>query len=256
MSHGTRMHAILTIVMYNRKQRPDGAACALTVLDIELEIERKNVRSVRISVLPPDGRVRVSAPASMALETVRSLVASKLGWIKKKQIEVRGRPMSLSLSYITGELVPLWGEYIPLVVEESTARSGVTLADGVLHLRAARGSDRSAREKAVYAWYRKRLIEAVEPLLEKWEPIAGRKPASIAIRRMKSKWGSCNALSGRVCLNLELVKAPPDCLEYVLVHELTHLLEASHNARFKRLLSSFLPDWKKSRDRLNGKSRK
>lgn len=241
--------------MMYRKQRPTGAVCALTVQDVDLEIERKSVRSVRITVLPPDGRVRVSAPASMALSTVRSLVSGKIDWIKRKQTEVRGRPTAISLSYVTGEEVPLWGERVPLVVEESGTRSGVALVDGVLRLRAPRGSDRVSREKAVYAWYRKRLAEAIEPLVEQWSPIVGREPESIAIRRMKTKWGSCNARSGRVCLNLELVKASPDCLEYVLVHEMTHLLEASHNARFKRLLSSFLPDWKKSRDRLNGKSR-
>lgn len=241
--------------MDTRKQQQAVAVRALTVLDVDLEIERKDVRSVRIAVLPPDGRVRVSAPASMGLETIRSLVSGKITWIKRKRDEVRGRPTAISLSYATGERVPLWGGSVPLVVEESRSRGGVALVDGVLRLRAASGSDRAARERAVYAWYRKRLAEALGPLVETWAPIVGKRPTTIAIRRMKSKWGSCNAHSGRVCLNLELVKASPDCLEYVLVHELTHLLEASHNARFKRLLSSFLPDWKASRDRLNGKNR-
>ena len=132
---------------------------------------------------------------------------------------------------------------------------GVDLDDGTIRLAAKPSSTRAAREKAVYAWYRALLLDAALPLVDTWSPRVGKRPSSVTVRRMKTKWGSCEVRSGRVCLNVELAKFPPECLEYVLVHEMTHLLEASHDARFKKLLTEFLPRWKETRDLLNGRPR-
>ncbi len=228
---------------------------ALTIQDIDVELARKDVKNVRITVLPPDGRVRVSAPAFLGEDSIRSLVAGRIDWIRKKREEVRGRVAPVEHAYVTGEELFLWGERYRLEVEEARGRGSVSLSDGTIALRAKPSSTRAAREKALYDWYRARLLDAAQPLLELWAPRVGRRPSSIVVRRMKTKWGSCDLHSFRVCLNVELVKHPPECLEYVLVHEMTHLLEASHDARFKKLLSGFLPRWKETRDLLNGKSR-
>lgn len=234
---------------------------ALSVQDIDVELARKDIRTVRITVLPPDGSVRVSAPARMGDEAIRDLVVGRLEWIRKKREEVRARGPRVELAYVTGERLPLWGKSLPLWVEETKGRrgagvsGGVDLVDGTIRLAAKPSSTRAAREKAVYAWYRALLLDAAPPLVDTWSPRVGKRPSSVTVRRMKTKWGSCEVRSGRVCLNVELAKFPPECLEYVLVHEMTHLLEASHDARFKKLLTEFLPRWKETRDLLNGRSR-
>ncbi len=228
---------------------------ALSVRGVDIELARKDIRTVRITVLPPDGRVRVSVPFRADERTIRDLVVERIDWIRKKREEVRARSPRADLSYVTGEELPLWGVRYALVVEETRGRGGVSVADGTLALRTKPASTREAREKAVYAWYRALLLEAVPQLVDTWSPRVGKRPSSITFRRMKTKWGSCEVRSGRVCLNVELAKYPPECLEYVLVHEMTHLLEASHDARFKKLLADFLPRWKETRDLLNGKSR-
>ncbi len=241
--------------MASARRETKTRTCALSVQDIDVEIARKDIRTVRITVLPPDGRVRVSAPARVGDETIRELVAGRIEWIKKKRDEVRARSPRVGLSYVTGEELPLWGGSYPLVVDESRGKAVVRLEGGTIFIRAKPASTRAAREKAVHAWYRELLIESALQLVEAWTPRVGRRPSAVTVRRMKTKWGSCEIRSGRVCLNLELVKFPTQCLEYVLVHEMTHLLEASHGARFKKLLADFLPRWKETRDLLNGKSR-
>jgi predicted metal-dependent hydrolase len=216
----------------------------LNLGDFEAELTFKAVRTIRISVYPPDGRVRISAPLHADERTVRAFAVSKLDWITKQRERVAGRSARAPRSFMTGEPVIIWGRRYILEVTERTGRPGLRL-DGDRALLSVRpGSDAAARAKVLESRYRSELKAALPALLAKWEPRIGVKSSGVSFRRMKTRWGSCSVKTGAIRLNISLAERPPECLEYVLVHELTHLLETSHNARFKSLLEGFYPGWK------------
>lgn len=219
--------------------------------DIAVDVVLKSVKNVHLSVYPPTGAVRISAPEHMSLETVRVFAISKLGWIKREQRKLREQARQTPRELVELESHFVWGERRLLKLEDVDAAPSVTLLPRQLLLRARSGSDTEKRKTILARWYRDQVRAALPPLLAKWEPTIGVRVAQVFVQKMKTKWGSCNPASKNIRLNTELAKKPPGCLEYVLVHEMTHLLEPTHNARFKRLLDGFLPQWRERRDELN-----
>ncbi len=225
----------------------------LSVGDLEVDVVRKAIRNVHLAVLPPDGRVRVSMPPHIADEQVRRLIISRLGWIRLQQAKFAQQPRQTSRQYVSGETHFYQGRRYRLQVREVDAPPAVRLRGGqFLDLQTRPGSTLAQRERILHAWYREQLKTQLPPLAAKWEPIIGVRAADWAVKLMKTKWGACNIEARRIWLNLELAKVAPHLLEYVVVHELTHLLERQHNARFKALLDQFLPTWRTFRAELNG----
>lgn len=219
--------------------------------DVKVEVIRKKIRRIRLSVRAPLGSVRISAPIRMGLETLRLFALTKLGWIRKQQVRLRQQPQDSPPGFLDGESHFVWGKRYILKVEEAEAPPSVELTLGEMLLRVRPGASAKEREAVVEAWHRQKLKEAAPPLFAKWEPVLGVEVGRLFIRRMRSRWGTCNTRSRSIRLNTELVRRPVECLEYVIVHEMTHLLEPSHNRRFKALMSRFMPDWAVRRQALS-----
>jgi hypothetical protein len=226
-------------------------AARIQLGDIPVDVVRKDIKHVHLSVYPPTGRVRISAPRRMSLDTLRVFAISKLDWIRRQQIKLREQERETPREYLDRESHYVWGERYLLEVVESDEPPAIELGHGRMHLRVRPGTDEDKRRALVEAWYRRQLREAVLPLLARWQPLLGVEVERFFIQRMKTKWGSCNHRTRTIRLNTELAKKPPECLEYVVVHELVHLLEPTHNARFVALMDRFLPQWQHYRDALN-----
>jgi len=224
----------------------------MDVQGLQVEVQRKPIKNLHLAVHPPDGRVRVSAPEYMGEEAIRLAVINKLSWIRRQQQRFRDQPRQSQREMVSGESHYYQGQRYLLQVVEEDAPPGVQILNhSTMLLRVRPGSDRDKREAVLYAWYRARLKEQIPPLIAKWEPVIGVDVAEWGVKRMKTRWGSCNIEARRIWLNLELVKKPPACLEYVLVHEMVHLLERHHNDRFQALMTQFMPNWRNYRDLLN-----
>jgi predicted metal-dependent hydrolase len=224
----------------------------LAIGDMEVNVVRKNIRNVHLAVLPPDGRIRVATPTHVADEQIRRLIIGRLGWIRLQQAKFEEQPRQTSRRYISGETHFYQGRQYRLQVHEVEAAPRVRVRGSqFLDLYTRPGSTTDQRQRTIQAWYREQLKTQIPALLAKWETIVGVHTAGWAIKLMKTKWGTCNIEARRIWLNLELAKAAPYLLEYVLVHELTHLLERQHNARFKELLDQFMPQWRTYRTELN-----
>ena len=219
--------------------------------DFDVEVIHKNIKNVHLSVYPPDGRIKVSAPASMAPDTVRVFVVSKLGWIKKQQIKLRLQEREAPREYIDRESHFVWGKRYLLKVDEKDAPPSVALKHSKMLLSVRPGTNRKRKQAILEAWYRNNLKQAVPALIEKWQPRMGATVQRFYVQRMKTKWGSCSVHSGSIRINTELAKKPLACLEYIVVHEMTHLLEPTHNSRFIALMDQFMPKWRFYRDELN-----
>jgi len=218
--------------------------------DITVDVVRKRMRSIRLSVHPPVGRVRISAPFRVAIETLRAFALAKLGWIRKQQVRVRQQPRALPREFVDGEPLSIWGHRCVLRIVEAKAPPSVELRPGELVLRVRPGTSERIRAAAIEAWHREELRKAAIPLFAKWELAMGVSVGTIFTQRMRTRWGTCNPRTRSIRLNTELVKKPPECLEYVIVHEMVHLLEPSHNRRFKTLMSQFMPAWAHLRQKL------
>jgi predicted metal-dependent hydrolase len=218
---------------------------------ISIDVVFKDIKNLHLSVHPPTGRVRISAPERMNLDTIRVYAISKLDWIKKQQKQFQEQERETPRDYIDRESHYLWGRRYLLKVSEKNQAPSVELEHNRMMLTVRPGSGTAKREAVVAAWYRDQLRNAVTPLFEKWESTLGVKVNRIIVRRMKTKWGSCNPISRNIHLNSELAKKPRECLEYIVVHELMHLLEPTHNAAFMILMDKFMPQWQHYRDELN-----
>lgn len=218
---------------------------------IPVDVVFKDIKNVHLSVHPPTGRVRISAPARMKLDTLRVYAISKLDWIKKQQVRFQDQERETRREYLDRESHFVWGRRYLLKVREEERVPFVELRHTQLVLTVRPGSAVEKREEIVSAWYREELRKALTPLIAQWETTLGVQSRSIIVRRMKTKWGSCNPHSHNIHLNSELAKKPRECLEYVIVHELMHLLEPTHNSRFVALMDKFMPQWKHLRDELN-----
>ena len=224
----------------------------LVVDGLEVLLLRKDIKNVRITVKPPKGSVILSAPRFLGEEEALRILASKKDWIRAQREKFAGRGNPQAMDLATGEEIDFQGRRYLLKVVETAGEPGILDADGTtLELRVKPGSDRAVRIAVLEEWYRKSMDKSVAVYLRKWERIMKVASSKIVIRRMKTKWGSCNTRSGRINLNLELIRRPPACLEFVIVHELCHLLEDGHGKRFYKFMDKFLPDWKRRKAVLN-----
>jgi predicted metal-dependent hydrolase len=218
---------------------------------ISVDVEFKDIKNVHLSVYPPAGRVRIAAPTRMKLDTVRLYAISKLDWIKKQQKKLQGQERETPREYLDRESHYVWGRRYLLKVLEADQIPSVELKHNQMVLAVRPDARREKKEDVVASWYREQLRIAMSPLIAKWEPLLGVKSNRIFVQRMKTKWGSCNPRSRSIRLNSELAKKSLECLEYVIVHELVHLLEPTHNNRFVNLMDGFMPQWRQFRDELN-----
>jgi predicted metal-dependent hydrolase len=226
-------------------------AALITLGDIAVDVVFKDIKNIHLSVYPPDGKVRIAAPTRMNLDTLRVFAISKLVWIRRQQQKLREQARETPRECLERESHFLWGNrYLLKVVEQETAQT-LVLEPRTLVLTVRPGTREETRNSLVAAWYRQQIRTAAATLLAKWEPLLGVKAKRIFVQRMKTRWGSCNPHSGSIRLNTELAKKPPECLEYVVVHELTHLLERQHNERFTGLMDTHLPHWRQVRTLLN-----
>ncbi len=219
--------------------------------DIVVKVARKDIKNVHLRVFPPAGSVRISAPRRMSLPTIRAFAISKLDWIKRHQAKLREQVRETPRRYVDQESHSVWGKRYLLTVSERNHPPLIELRDRRMHLRVRPGTDERKRRALVEHWYRQQIKKEVVPLFDKWQPLMGVKVERLFVRRMKTKWGSCNYKAHTIRLNTELAKRPPEYLEYVVVHELVHLLEPTHNANFAALMDWFLPGWQVRREELN-----
>lgn len=219
--------------------------------DITVDIVLKDIKNVHLSVYPPSGRVRIAAPAHMSTDTIRVFAISKLDWIKRQQTKIQEQARETPREYLERESHYVWGKRYLLAIAQADQPPTVELEHNQLRLTVRPGTDEQRREAIVDAWYREQLKQAAPPLIAKWEPLLGVKVERLFVQRMKTKWGSCSHDIGAIRLNTELAKKPPVCLEYIVVHELAHLLEPTHNRRFVGLMDHFMPQWQHYRDELN-----
>jgi predicted metal-dependent hydrolase len=218
---------------------------------ISVDVVLKNIKNIHLSVHPPTGRVRISAPARMKLDTIRVFAISKIDWIKRHQKKFQEQQRETRREYLDRESHYVWGRRYLLKVNEENRTPFVELKHNQMVLTVRPGAVMEKREAIVMAWYREQVQDAVKPLIAKWEPVLGVKANSIIIRRMRTRWGSCTPTRRTIRLNTELAKKPRECLEYVVVHELIHLLEPTHNHVFVSLMDKFMPQWRQFRDELN-----
>lgn len=224
----------------------------IEVSGIPVEIRRKAIKNLHVGVYPPDGKVRVAAPPHLDDEAVRLAIVSRLGWIHRQQRSFVRQSRESAREMVTGESHYFGGARYRLDVVEHLGRQGVSVVDKkTLQLKVRPGADRLARQRVLERWYREQLKGQVPDLVSLWVPVMGVEVNECRIKRMRTLWGSCNIQAKRVWLNLELAKKPLKCLEYVLVHEMVHLLERRHNERFRGFMDQFMPDWRLRKDELN-----
>ncbi|MDB9845792.1 M48 family metallopeptidase [Acidimicrobiales bacterium] len=223
----------------------------LSVSGIDVDVTYKAIKNLHIGVYPPLGRVRVSAPDQLDDDNVRLAIINRLPWIKKQRQRMLDADRQTEREMVTGESHYVWGERFRLKVMERAGRPHVELDGDRMLLFVEPGSTADQKRDLLQSWHRTQLRAAIPDLIAKWEPIVGKQVSKWSIRRMRTKWGSCNRETGHIWFNLELATKHPDCLEYLVVHEMTHLIERSHGPRFTKQMDQFLPDWRARRDQLN-----
>jgi len=219
--------------------------------DISVDVVLKDIRNIHLSVYPPAGRVRISAPSGMNIETIRLYAISRLGWIKKQQRKLRGQERETPREYLNRESHYLWGKRYLLKIIERDAPSAVDVQHSAIHLYIRPDASQEKKQFTLDEWYRRQLKVALPDLIALWEKRVGVRVNEFGIKKMKTKWGTCNPDARRIWVNLELAKKPKECLEYIVVHEMVHLLEHHHNERFIALMDDMLPKWRSLRDDLN-----
>jgi predicted metal-dependent hydrolase len=219
--------------------------------ELKIEVTRKDIKNVHLSVHPPDGRISLSAPLNTRLEVARAYAISKLSWIRLQQDKLAKQPRETPREFVKRESHYLWGRRYLLNVCHTNGKQQVTLDHKKINLFVKPGSNKSKREEVFYEWQKKQLHEFVLETVAKWEHILGVKANAYFLQRMKTKWGSCNHKSRNIRLNTELVKKPKDLVEYVIVHELVHLIVPVHNEKFIAILDKFYPNWREARMELN-----
>ena len=227
-------------------------ATYLEIRGISVEVVRKEIKHLHLGVYPPEGRVRVAAPSRLNDDAVRLAVISRLGWIRRKRAEFGRQDRQSRREFVTGESHYFEGRRYRLDVVESAGRPGIGLRNNAwIEMRVRPPTGRDAREIMLYRWYRDRLRKRIPEIVARWESRIGVQVADWRIRRMKTRWGSCNTGARRIWLNSELAKKPLSCLEYVVAHEMAHLVEPSHNERFREVLDRVMPNWRLRAEELN-----
>ncbi len=223
----------------------------LRIGDITLVLTRKAVKHVHLSVHPPDGRVTLTVPNETRVEVARAYAISRIGWIRDHQATLRGQAREAPRWLVTRETHYLWGRRRLLKVVERNAPPHVTLGHRDITLSVRPGSDLARREAVMHAWHKGLLHKTIPAIIARWEPKLGVSVAAYFLQKMKTKWGSCNHRARHIRINTELAKKPKDLLEYVVVHEMVHLIAPTHSERFVALLSKHYPSWREARKELN-----
>lgn len=224
----------------------------IVVDNITIEVTRKSVQNFRLQTIPPDGRAVVTAPIGLSDEAIRSLITQNIHKIKQSQAVFAQQKRESEREYVSGESHYFAGRRYLLKVIYHKGKGKVEVRNNkYIDLYVKEGSDRSQREKVMLLWYKEYLKEALPPLIQKWEAIMGVKVSEFKVKLMTQTWGNCYPETGRIGFNTKLAKKNIKCVEYIVVHEMTHLLEASHNKRFHALMTRFLPDWSKRKEELN-----
>ena len=219
--------------------------------DLAVQVFRKDIRNIHLSVYPPEGRVVISCPSRHSLEKIRAYALAKLAWIRKQQRRFQAQQRESQRKYIERESHYIWGKrYLRCVATTDTA-ARVEQSPKKITVHVQPGTTQEKREELYEDWMRLKLKSAITPLIAKWQPILGVNVKGFFVQRMKTKWGSCSPTRGTIRLNTELAKKPRQCLEYIVVHEMIHLLEPTHNERFRTLLDRFMPRWTERRKTLN-----
>jgi predicted metal-dependent hydrolase len=227
----------------------------IRVSGVTVDVVRKDIKNLHLAVYPPMGRVRVAAPLRVSDEAVRLAVVSRLAWIKRQKSKFTNQARQSEREYVSGESHYFQGSRYRLNVLYQSGASRVAIRNkSTLDLFVQEGSDKAFRERVMLSWYRQQLKAQIPALIAQWEQILGVKVADWRIKQMKTKWGTCNIEAGRIWLNLELAKKSAQCLEYIVVHEMVHLLERHHNDHFAQLMNKFMPQWKLHREELNHSS--
>ncbi len=219
--------------------------------DISVDVVLKDIKNVHLSVYPPTGRVRISAPSHMSMETIRVFAISKLDWIRKHQAELEKQARETPRDFVDRESHYVWGKRYLLRVLERDKAPSVTLKGNKMTLSVRPYTDVDKRHAILEGWYRGLLKSAIPALIAKWEPRMEADVERFYVQRMKTKWGSCNPDRRSIRLNTELARKPRECLEYLVVHEMAHLIEPTHSKHFIALMGRFLPHWRTLRDQLN-----
>lgn len=223
----------------------------IIIEDISVDIIHKKVKYLRLTVRPPDGRVRLSIPMHTSESTAREFLTAKIGWIRKMQAEILAKRPPTELKWIDGEKIHFLGKKYTLHLNYRSGKPSISICNkDVMEISITRCSTKNDKDAILSTWYRYQLSTMILTLVAKWEPVMGVKVLEWRIRAMRTRWGSCNPKAKRIWLSLELVKLPERYLEYVVVHEMAHLLESGHGTRFKALMDRFLPPWRTLRKEL------
>jgi predicted metal-dependent hydrolase len=219
--------------------------------EMAVDVVFKDIKNIHLSVYPPEGKVRISAPLRLNIDTIRVFAITKLAWIRQQQTKLRAQHRETPREYLNRESHYVWGKRYLLKVIELDALPKIELNHHQMQLYVRPATTQEQKQILIEHWYRETIKDVIQSLIIKWEPIMGVKVERFFVQRMKTKWGSCNPEAKSIRLNTDLAKKPPECLEYIVVHEMTHLLEPSHNQRFISLMDEFLPKWRFYKEELN-----
>ena len=251
-----------TGIMKNNRTKPS-ASFLIDVDGIEILVEQKNIKNIYLRVKPPDGRVCMSIPARLSRSEAQQFAESRKNWVLKQRERIRGNHPVRECLYQDGEIHPLWGRSLLLCVKESEKNSRITVSlenmsapkgmegDGIrILMKTPAGTSIEQREAAMREFYRSVMKAEVPAVLRRCEEITGLRAREWHVKNMKTRWGTCNPSAARIWLNLKLVLLDPECLEYVIIHELCHLVERYHNARFYNLMDQYYPKWREVRRKM------
>jgi len=222
----------------------------IVVENIDIQVEKKHIKNMYMRIARPGGKVKITAPFSVPDEQIRIFAVSKISWIKKRRKILEEKTRKTERYYVTGETFPLFGKSYTLTVQHGAVNKAFVQGPYIV-LQVRNNTDTRRKAKIIEEWYRGILKIAVSSVSEKWEKIIGLKANEWKIQNMRTKWGTCNITARRIVLTLQLAKKTPECLEYVMIHELVHLLEKSHNTKFKNYMDRYCPNWRTIRKNLH-----
>jgi len=223
----------------------------MIVSGIEIEIVKKDIKNMHLNVLPPAGRVRISAPYGTSDDAINLFAVKKISWIKKQVVKYQNQARQTEREYVTGESHYLWGRRYRLEIRHSNKANNIELKGNKLIFVVREKSNRQQRENVINEWYRAELKTKLPEIVTKWEEIIGVKANAVGVKNMLTRWGTCNAEAKKILINLQLAKKPPECLEYIVAHELLHLLEKTHTANFVEYMDNYIPNWRLTKSELN-----
>lgn len=224
----------------------------MIVGDINIIVVKKAIKNMHLSVLPPDGKVRITTPISASDETIRLFAITKLTWIRAQIAKFEYQPRQTEREFVNGESHYFWGKRYRLKLAYTTKANSIRFTGNTVLLTVHERSTIKQRENYVNEWYRVELKNRIPPLIEYWEKILDVKVKDFGVKNMKTCWGTCNSKAARIWINLQLAKKPPKCLEYIVLHEMLHLIEKNHGKNFVILMDKHMPDWRTTKEMLNG----